>query len=118
MENSDHIQRREHYRLRYPATDRPRATVDNREARVAEISEGGLRLRLDPETTVKVGVEISLTVHFPDGENLHVEGLVLRHHGEETVVRLTKGVSFQRMIAEQVWIKEKFPTYFDQPGEE
>ena len=56
------------------------------------------------------------TVLFPDDETVPIEGVVLRTAENHMVVKLSKGISQKRMVAEQKRIREKYPLFFDRPA--
>ena len=52
-------------------------------------------------------------LRFRDGETASIEGVVLRTGERETVVRLSRGISLKRMVAEQMRVRRKYPVSFD-----
>ena len=52
-------------------------------------------------------------LRFKDGDTTPIVGVVLRLEGSEMVVKLSKGVSLKRMIAEQSRLRKKYPMFFD-----
>jgi hypothetical protein len=112
MEDGNWENRRAHYRLRYPRSERPAIRIGDREFVVMELSEGGTRILLE-DLEVKLRQAIAGTLIFKDGERVDVEGSVLRFDGQETIIQFSKGVSLKRMLAEQIHVKRKYPLYFD-----
>lgn len=53
-------------------------------------------------------------LRFQDGDTTPVVGVVLRWEDGELVVKLSKGISLKRMIAEQSRIRKKYPMFLDQ----
>lgn len=112
MDKDEEIQRRQFFRLRYPKNERPRARIQDRDFRVCEISEQGTRILFTNSHPVSAGVLIRGTIHFHDGEQIEIEGRVLRMDGQELVAKLTKGPDLKRMTAEQIYLRKKYPGMF------
>ncbi|MDX2193628.1 MAG: PilZ domain-containing protein [Gemmatimonadales bacterium] len=92
---------RQHYRLAYPATLRPRLTLtDGREFVVLDLSESGLRFAPAGGTFVS-GEEMAGTVRFRSGRVFPVSGRVLRAAPTDCALRLESGIPFQLMVEEQ-----------------
>lgn len=114
MEQDDPIQRRQFFRLRYPRNDRPRAKLLGRDFWVCEVSEQGTRILFTSYHPVSKGVSISGTIRFHDGEEIEIEGQVLRLENDgELVAQLTKGPDLKRMTKEQIYIRKKYPGFFN-----
>ncbi|PWI33585.1 hypothetical protein DI392_08955 [Vibrio albus] len=98
-------ERRQFFRLRYPHTERPTVELDGQEYPVCEISEQGMRLLFRSTDRFSLGVPFSGTVHFSDKEDVPIEGIALRQHANEVAVKLTKGISSERIDEEQQHLK-------------
>lgn len=115
MSDSQHDQKREFYRLRYPEAARPAIQVGGQHGEVEELSESGARVRI-PGRTVPAGERLSGIVRFADNDMIPIAGEVLRTEGDVTVLHLTAGVSLKRMIAEQKRLLKEYPWLFDKEG--
>ncbi len=109
-------ERRAHYRLHYPLQDRPLLHLGERRFAVTEISEGGLRVRNEQTPPLSAGQDISGVLEFAAGESDTVEGRVARLVGDEAVLALGRGISFRRMVAEQIRLHHKYSNLFDHPA--
>ena len=109
MDQTSSIESRAHYRLRYPTVDRPKIRFEETLYEVSEISEGGVRIMFSPALEIHKDQPFAGVVHFSDGQTVSIEGTVLRILDEEFVVALSKGVSFNRMIIEQMRLRQKYP---------
>ncbi len=109
------IEKRAYYRLYYPVLDRPVWRVNGRDYEVVEISEGGARLRYGEGLPERPETPVSGRIKFSDGAETEVAGVVLRKVEGGIVVVLSKGISFRRMLVEQVHLKERYPRFFDRP---
>jgi hypothetical protein len=113
MDGSSNREKRRYYRLEYPAAERPTVRYKGRDYRVSEASEGGVKILLDRRCAVRVGQFFAGVIRFKDGGIVPIVGVVLRFDQREMVVKLTIGISFNRMIAEQRRIRQKYPMFFE-----
>lgn len=97
----DDIQRRQHYRLLYPYSERPRFHVGLTTWQVVDLSEGGAFLARGKADFPKEKAEVAGTIVFADSAQEQVAGTVIRHSRDGWVVRFEKGVSMRRMMEEQ-----------------
>ncbi|WP_375752488.1 PilZ domain-containing protein [Vibrio sp. HN007] len=112
MQQENHEQRRQYYRLRYPRNDRPVITLMDKKYHVCEISEQGLRIVFLSQNPVAIGLTVSGKISFHDSETLSIEGEILRQDDLEVIIKLTKGVSFKRMTVEQLYLRKKYPKVY------
>jgi hypothetical protein len=105
-------ERRQFFRLRYPIDERPIIELDGESYPVCEISEEGARLLFRSTDPVSFGETLTGTIHFSDSEDVEVEGIPLRQHGCEVALKLTKGLSLERMTDEQLHLLDKYPGSF------
>ena len=104
---------RAHYRLLYPQAERPTIRIEDRDYEVSEVSERGARILLAGVGAVHRDQSFAGVLRFRDGETVSVEGVVLRSDEKEMFVRFSSGVSMKRMMAEQIRLRQKYPTVFD-----
>jgi hypothetical protein len=71
----------------------------------------GMRVLVTRHCEVSSGQFFAGVIRFKDGGIVPVVGAVLRADHREMVVRFTIGISFNRMIAEQVRIRKKYPMF-------
>ena len=110
----DHVnERRQFQRLRYPHTERPTVELMGHEYPVCEISEEGMRLLFRSSAPVSLGVTFSGIVHFPDEEDVQIEGMALRQHASEVALKLTKGISAKRIDEEKKSLSDKYAGLFE-----
>ncbi len=96
----DGMERREYFRIRYPATDKPKLMFTSEEFDILEISEQGIKF--DLEKTMHV------TLIFNDGESLKIEGKFLRTNNNEIVLHPLKGIPSERISKEQRYLRGKY----------
>ena len=104
------MDRRGHFRLRYPPGAGPVLTTDGTTRAVAELSERGMRFS-DGGRTATLAERVAGVLHFSDGTELAVEGAVVRAVGGWTAVRLTRGIHLGRMLSEQRRILRDYPGF-------
>jgi len=98
--------RRQHYRIRYNATEGPRFVFGNSISEVIECSEGGLRFRtvgVPPERGTPVAGRVSLRC----GKDVVVSGRVV--WSDETFVALhldTTPIPFLDIMREQLYLRD------------
>jgi hypothetical protein len=113
MDQDPQNQRRRYYRLRYPEVERPTVWFKGRYYEVLEVSEGGAMILLGDGCAVRLGQSFVGVVQFQDGETSSIVGVVLRLDENKMVVKLSKGISLRRMMAEQIRLRKKYPMFFE-----
>ena len=118
MDQHPQKQRRRYYRLQYPELERPTVWFKARYYEVTEVSEGGVMILLGDGCAVRLGQSFAGVVQFEDGETNSIVGVVLRIDANKMIVKLSKGISLRRMMAEQIRLRKKYPMFFEsQAGE-
>ena len=102
---------REHYRIRYPLSCRPRLTILNNEYETIDISERGIRFICKEISVFQAGMELEARITFNNEEYLDLEGEILRTDERVAVLYLSKRIPFKRIVAEQRYIKLNYPDY-------
>jgi hypothetical protein len=97
---------REHHRIQYPTAARPHIVVQGRSFEVIDLSERGVRFRLDEGVPLSVGDAVAGTVRFLRNESVEVMGVVVRVTGREVAVKLEVGVPLRIIIEEQRFLRE------------
>lgn len=100
--------RRRFFRLHYPPQYHPGVAVQGREYRVIELSEGGVRFHCPKLFGFALGMPLTGIVHFPSGEDVIVQGKIIRMSITEVIIQLTKGIPLRIMLAEQRGMINKF----------
>lgn len=113
MDQPTHKQRRRYYRLHYPEVERPTVWFKGQYFEVAEVSEGGVMILLGDGCAVRLGQSFAGVIQFNDGETNPIVGVVLRIEENRMVVKLSKGITLKRMMAEQIRLRKKYPMFFE-----
>lgn len=98
---------REHYRVAYPTSLRPKLLVQGHTFDVVDISERGIRFRLEKAEEPSPGFEVQGTVRFRRGETITVRGIVLRVVQGEVAARLEEGVPLRVIMEEQRYLLDR-----------
>jgi PilZ domain len=114
MADEGALNRRRHFRVRYPEGCRPVARLGSPGsgalATVIDVSEIGLRLLLghtSPVLEAEPGTVVSGTVRLHDGFSYVVSGRLVRVEGNFVCVELDDvRVPFPAVIAEQRWVRK------------
>ena len=69
---------REYYRLAYPRSYRPSLVMDIDNYAIADVSEYGVKVRVDEDPAFMVDDNIFATIAFPDGREFDLSGHVVR----------------------------------------
>lgn len=97
---------RAHYRIQYPTAARPHILIDDRSFDVIDLSEQGIRFRMDEGDRFAMGREVSGTIRFGRNEPVEVMGSVVRIAAREVAVKLDVGVPLRIIIEEQRFLRE------------
>ena len=111
---TDPSNRRQHYRVEYPAHDRPVFTAGALRGAVTDCSETGVRVLfpngLPVDATVLAGDRMAATIKFARAETADVEGVVVRYDGKTLALKLDAAkLPFGRIIREQWWLRSRYP---------
>jgi hypothetical protein len=88
----------------------PSIRIGDKEYAVAEISEGGLRLRCQNRSEFAVGETISGEIVFVDGDTMSISGVLLRRDLLDFVIAPIQGISFSRIVQEQRKVLSNCPS--------
>jgi PilZ domain len=103
---------RAYYRIVYPLRDRPRLELGGRQHEVVDCSEGGLRFQLTSGAPPELGAPVRAVVRFHEGQEVAVEGAVVRVQGGHVALRLARGIPLAVILAEQRYLRAHYPTRF------
>ncbi len=102
--------RREFFRLPYPVMSGAILAVDGTNYTVAEVSEGGLRLRAT-SNEFPVAERIQGTLVLTAGVRCTVTGTVLRVENNCVILKLSRGPTSYDVIREQRHVTRQFPDW-------
>lgn len=95
----------------YPATERPKVTIEKKVFEIIDVSEGGLKIYAkNPTASFFVGKTLEGTIAFKDKSQSVFKGKVLRIHEDFIVVRTSQGVPLQKIMSEQRYLLSKYGT--------
>ncbi len=105
---SDSTNHRRFYRLQYPDKMMPTATIGQAQYAVAEISEGGMRIRCPQSREFRIGDTIEGLLTFDDGQTIEFSGIIYRRDESDYVIAPLDGVSFKLVVAQQQKVLSQF----------
>jgi hypothetical protein len=105
-------QRRGHYRIEYPITERPTLILgDGEEYEVIDVCENGVKFFYHAGRSFLPLQSFKGKIRYHDKEEEEIEGKVLRSTEEFVVVQLTlKKIPYKRIVKEQLYFRKK-PEY-------
>ncbi len=105
------MNKREYYRVRYPIACRPNLAILNSVYEIMDISEHGIRFLGNDVSRFHSDMKIDGMITFDDGISIGIKGKIIRIDGNNAVMFLMESIPFGRIVAEQRFIKEKYPEY-------
>ena len=120
MQQNPTLQRRRYFRVRYPTVAKPR--VLGKDYDIIELSEEGMIFNYTGSIEAslelaEIGRPIYATIRFHNGEQLDIAGKIIRcyscieTHRTFFTCYLEKGVSYERIYKEQIYILNNFPGF-------
>jgi hypothetical protein len=97
---------RVHYRIQYPTAARPRIVIEGQSFDVIDLSERGVRFRMDEGSSFAVGDEIAGIIRLRASEPVEVGGVVLRVVARDVAAKLDVGIPLRTIIEQQRFLRE------------
>jgi len=69
---------REYFRLSYPRSHRPSLMIDIDNYEIEDVSEHGMKFRIDDDPAFMVDDNVTAIIAFPDGREFDLSGQVVR----------------------------------------
>jgi hypothetical protein len=111
IEKYEGPQRRSHYRIEYPITERPLLiNKDKEEYEIIDVCEAGVKFFTKPGHVFLPFQTLNAKIKFHNDEFEEIEGKILRSDDNVVVVVLTKKISYKRIVKEQLYFRKK-PDY-------
>lgn len=98
---------RAYYRLVYPLAFRPTFVVGGAKFQVVDLSEQGIRYVHPGPSRPNPGVAVEGLVRLPTGEEVEVEGTVVRVEAPQVALVLSRGVPFGLMLDQQRYLQQR-----------
>lgn len=110
MTNKKGDNQRNHFRLVYPPSDRPKLRIGRIDHEVIDLSEGGLRFATTQGYKPKPGDMLKGEVVFRDRKTAPIQGRVVRFDAEENQCSLEfiQGIPLAKMMEEQRILLQKY----------
>lgn len=106
-------QRRGLYRVRFPIPEQPIWCVNQTDVPVIEMSENSCRVVALSEAEIDPDSVWCGHLRFADGERVWIEGSIVRRDQESIVLRLSKGVSYRKLMSLQRDFLRRYPVRHD-----
>ena len=106
-------QRREYFRVEYPATDRPEVVTRDARFSVIDISEYGIKFQSGPSSEFPLGEALSVDIRFGDGEKIGLVGKIIRKDREEIVVNLDVPIPLRKIRSEHIYLISNYYSKVD-----
>ncbi|MEZ4741607.1 MAG: PilZ domain-containing protein [Bdellovibrionota bacterium] len=84
-------QRRNHYRIEYPLSERPLCIYNNKKLPVIDISEGGAQIEYSLSPLPRIGNLIKAKIVFDNRATVDIEAKVTRISGIKVALIFSKG---------------------------
>ena len=100
------------YRIVFPMRERPILVLEGREHYVIDCSEHGLRFVRQSWPELERGMMVQGTLRFHRGEEVEVEGEVVRVQDEQVALHLSvRPIPMGRIIEEQRYLRMLYPMH-------
>lgn len=102
--------KRNYFRLEYPAADRPQLLIGRVAHEVVDLSEKGVKFLMTQGFKPKLEERIKAQIKFRDGQVFDVAGKVTRlvEETNQCVLALTRGLPLAKMLEEQRFLLQKY----------
>ena len=107
LDRMTYPQQRQLYRIIYPIMERPTFESGRFVHEVLDCSEKGLRYEMKEGTLPLLAAQVAGVLHFRRGDDVEVEGEVLRSGNGIVVLTLTPPLPFAEIMAEQRYLRSK-----------
>ena len=104
---------RNYFRVEYPADVRPVIRIKDGSYRVINLCEGGVKFTFPTrEFDIKQleKEEITATITFHNHDKSEVIGTIIRTEKDSVILKLSQGIPFQKIMAEQRFLLNKYGT--------
>ncbi len=107
----DPAERREHFRIRYPAKERPLLLWAQNEFEIIDMCEEAVKFRCTAFSSFSVGDLLEAGIRFRNGESIQVKGEVLRVDQESVVIVVEPGIPCSIIVGEQRRLANRYLGY-------
>ena len=106
-------QRREYFRLEYPETYRPTLQSRNEDYEVVDLSEFGVKFKVNDIEPFLLGDEVAANIRFHDDEYFECRGKVIRFGQAEVVINLSDPLPLQKIRSEHIYLINKYSSKYN-----
>jgi PilZ domain len=100
---------REYYRLAYPGSYRPSFMIDIDNYEIEDVSEYGVKVKVNEDPAFMVDDNFMATIAFPDGKEFDLSGQVVRIDHGFAGLQLNTPLPLSLIRSESLYIINNFP---------
>ncbi|MCW9013914.1 MAG: PilZ domain-containing protein [Gammaproteobacteria bacterium] len=105
-------QQREYYRINYPMAERPSLISREEEFEVIDVSEYGVKFKIQEISPFILGEEVTADIRFSDDEVYPCSGHINRYTNKEVVILLETPIPLNKIRSEHIHlINRRSPLY-------
>lgn len=108
----DHKQR-EYYRLKYPQSYRPCLLVDIENYEIEDISEHGMKFKIDSDQDFLLNENIMASIAFPDGKEFDLSGHIIRIENDYASIELDTILPLSLIRSEYIYISDNYENFLN-----
>jgi len=101
---------REYFRLAYPRTHRPSLMIDVDNYEIEDVSEYGVKVKIDNDPAFMVDDSVIATIAFPDGREFDLSGQVVRIQDAYAGLQLETPLPLSVIRSESLYVMTNFAT--------
>ncbi|MDH5764790.1 MAG: PilZ domain-containing protein [Gammaproteobacteria bacterium] len=101
-------QKREYYRVEYPENDRPALVFMDNEFEILDVSEGGVRFKVEKADDFIIGELVGATIKFADDYTFKCTGKIVRIDDNNIAINNIHHIPLERIRAEHLLMIRKY----------
>jgi len=101
-------QRRDHYRVSYPANEMPMLILNDGLYPISNLSQGGAQF-ICSELSLKENQNVKGSIKFEDGDRIEFQAEILRLRPPRATLKFLKPLPYKKLTEEQMRLRKKYP---------
>lgn len=101
---------RDYFRIEFPTTYRPIIRLEDGQHEVMDVSECGVRFKINENNHFRVNEDLTAIIQFPDGEIYDCSGQVVRINEHAVSMSLSSYLPLKKIRSEHLYLLNHFPT--------
>ncbi len=103
------VKQREYFRLAYPQVHRPKLLMEDEGYEVEDVSEYGVKVKIDSDLAFMIHDHVMATIEFPDGREFDLSASVVRIDHEYAGLQLETPLPNSLIRSEALNVMYNFP---------